>query len=543
MRRAIAVALTCCALLSAAVVGVTTAAPAGPVVRTLDGRVRGSVVGRADEFLGIPYAAPPVGPLRWRPPQPVRPWGGIRQATTPPPRCAQQGSGVHPPSLSESCLHLSVYRPRGTTAEDRLPVLFWIHGGALASGSSNQNRGTLFATTDHIVVVSIDYRLGPLGYLNVPGLEGGAPVPGDFGLLDQEAALRWTRANIARFGGDPRAITLAGESAGAYSVCALLTVPSVRGLFARAIMQSGSCRSDTRSHALRHGEAFARAVGCRRVAGMAGCLRGLSIRRLLADTRYPPDHLPIAGVSALPMAPARALARGDVAHVPVLIGTNRDEARLFSKRWARAGRLTYDRIIHSQFGREAPRVLAHYPWRSFRARYRTAYALGAVWTDSGRVYGIGGCGEQRIAQELSSRDPTWFYEFDARAAPAVNRTLPGYRLGAGHTAELPFMWPSYNSSAHLYARLTPAQRELSRWMLRYWGAFVRAGDPAVGGQAPWPSYGRSGMLMRLLPGAASHAVPGTWFAAEHRCAFWDSLRSGGDVRASHRRTSRGARGG
>lgn len=180
----------------------------------------------------------------------------------------------------------------------------------------------------------------------------------------------------------------------------------------------------------------------------------------------------------------------------------------FSKRFAHAGRHTYERIIQAQFGLSAPEVLARYPWRSFPSRYRTAYAFGAVWTDSGRVYGIGGCNEQRVAQELSGRDPPWFYEFDVRTAPAVNRTLSGYRLGADHTSELPFMWPSYNSSANLYARLTPAQHELSRWMLRYWGAFVRAGDPELAGQTPWPSYGRSGKLMLLRPRAASRAVPG-----------------------------------
>jgi para-nitrobenzyl esterase len=526
MRRAHgAVALACCALAAGLAVGAATAGHvSGPIVPTLDGRVQGRVAGRTDEFLGVPYAAPPVGALRWRAPQPLRPWGGVWEAQSPPPRCAQRGSAARAGSLDENCLHLSIYRPHGTTARDRLPVLFWIHGGALTSGSSNQHNGSLFAQTDGIVVVSIDYRLGAFGYLDVPGLGGGAADAGDYGLLDQEAALRWTRANIARFGGNPRAVTLAGESAGAYSVCAILSSPPARGLFARAIMQSGSCRSDSTAAALAHGEAFARAAGCPQVVSMARCLRGRSTRQVLGDRKYPPDHLPIVGGELLPVAPAQAVADGDIAHVPVLIGTNRDEGRLFAKRFAHARRRAYVRIIRAEFGLRATEVLTRYPWTRFPARYRTAYALGTVWTDSGFVYGIGGCGEQRLAEEFAARSPTWFYEFDDRAAPAVNRKLPGYLLGAGHTTELPFMWPSYNGSSNLYAKLTPSQHELSRWMLRYWGAFVRTGDPAVAGQAPWPGYGNSRRLMLLLPGSASHAIPTARFSAEHACRFWDALR-------------------
>ncbi|HTU28396.1 MAG TPA: carboxylesterase family protein [Solirubrobacteraceae bacterium] len=489
---------------------------------TLDGRIRGRVIGGTNEFLGIPYAAPPVGSLRWRPPQPIAPWTGVRAVTRPPPGCAHRASEVRPESVNQNCLDLSIYRPRGTTAGDRLPVLFWIHGGALTSGSSGQHNGSLFADTDHIEVVSIDYRLGAFGFLDLPGLPGGAAVSGDYGLLDQEAALKWTYANIAGFGGNPGAITIAGESAGAYSVCALLTSPPVQGLFSRAILQSGSCRSQSAATAERHAVAFARAAGCVDRATMARCLRGKSTRQILDDPRYPPDRVPIAAGRALPAAPAVQIARGEFAHVPVLIGTNRNESRLFSKRFARSSETRYVAMIRHEYGIEADAVLSKYPWSSFPEPYRTAYALGAVWTDSSFVLGIGGCGEQHLAGEFARRTPTWFYEFDDLSAPATDRKLPGYRMGAAHTMELPYMWPSYDNGTP-YAELTAAQRELSRWMLRYWGAFIRLGSPAVPGQPVWPNYGGSHKLMSLREGDASRAIPTADFEAEHRCGFWDAL--------------------
>jgi para-nitrobenzyl esterase len=205
----------------------------GPLAFTQDGIVQGFSVGGVDKFLGIPYAAPPVSSLRWRPPQSPAHWQGVRSATTLPPTCPQLANSNGPRSENEDCLYLSVYRPeRGHGGGDwhggrGLPVLFWIHGGGLTTGTGNQHDGTLMATTNHIIVVSINYRLGIFGFLALPGLgaEASDHASGDYGLLDQEAALRWTRDNVAAFGGDPRNVTIAGESAGAYSICSLLTPP------------------------------------------------------------------------------------------------------------------------------------------------------------------------------------------------------------------------------------------------------------------------------------------------------------------------------
>ncbi len=255
-RRSILVASVCWLL------GWVLAAPAlahsrphQPVAVTRDGVVQGFSTGGVDKFLGIPYAAPPVGSLRWRAPQPPAPWHGVRSATTLPPACPQLANSNGPRSENEDCLYLSVYVPQGDRhghgSRDRdrghgghergLPVLFWIHGGGLTTGTGNQHDGTLMASTNHVIVVSINYRLGILGFLALPSLSAEAPdhASGDYGLLDQIAALRWARANIPAFGGDPRNVTIAGESAGAYSICSLLSAPTARGLFARAVMTCG----------------------------------------------------------------------------------------------------------------------------------------------------------------------------------------------------------------------------------------------------------------------------------------------------------------
>ncbi|HLI61377.1 MAG TPA: carboxylesterase family protein [Solirubrobacteraceae bacterium] len=508
---------------AAAVSAARSPARGGPVASTVSGRVRGRVVHGVDEFLGIPYAAPPVGRLRWHAPVPARPWTGVRAARRMPPRCPQLKSGNGPMSVDENCLYLSVYRPHGTSARDRLPVLFWIHGGGLTTGSGDQHNGSLFVRTDHIEVVSINYRLGVFGFLNLPGLPRGSAVAGDYGLLDQEAALRWTASNIARFGGSPRRIAIAGESAGGYSVCALLASPRVRGLFSRAIIESGSCHTTPAAAARRSAVAFARSVGCHRFVSMVRCLRGKSARTLLRSRDYPGGDLPIAGGQALPVPAARQVARGAFAHVPVLIGTNQNEGRTFTQGFAHAPESVYVKTIRAGFHRAAGRVLAQYPWANFMEPYRTAYALGAVWTDSGFIDGIGGCAEQRLVGQLARRTRTYFYEFDDLSAPGLNRSVPGYRWGAGHAMELAYMWPSFNNGYSLYRLLTPAQRVLSRWMVRYWGAFVRSGRPSVRGQSAWPSYGASRRLMALEEGSSSGAVPSSLFAAEHDCAFWDSL--------------------
>ena len=303
----------------------------------------------------------------------------------------------------------------------------------------------MLADADRIEVVSINYRLGVLGYFALPSPSHQPPArTANFGLLDQEAALRWTHHNIARFGGDPRRIAIAGESAGGYSVCSLLT--SAGG--ARPVLAGDHPERQLRELAAGGSGA---AGGCARSLGRLWPRRvgpavpaiALTAAVCCAARVGGGSGVPIAGTRELPVAPARLAASGRFAHVPILIGTNHDEGRTFAQYYATASEAGYESSIRASYGRRAAAVLAQYPWTSFPAPYRTAYALGAVYTDSGFVGGIGGCVTRTLAGELASRTPTFFYQFDDRHAPGLNHDFPGLPVGrrppdgaAVHVAEL-----------------------------------------------------------------------------------------------------------
>src|SRR5512135_3393132 len=304
------VAATLLALLLPAAAHAAPAAPAGHggglVVRTDRGLVQGKSAEGTDQWLGIPYAAPPTGARRWAAPQPAPRWPGVRQATSYGGRCAQPASGNGPRVDNEDCLYLNVFTPRNAGhRRGGLPVLVMIHGGGLTTGAGDQHDGSLIVNTDGIIVVSINYRLGPLGFLDVPGLGTSAQTAsGNYGLLDQEAALRWVHRNIAAFGGNPGAVTIDGESAGGWSMCALMTSPPARGLFRAAIMQSGSCLTQTRTTAQAASLAFAKTAGCPDAATAVACLRGLPEQTLLdASASYQP--LFISGGPELPVPAAQ----------------------------------------------------------------------------------------------------------------------------------------------------------------------------------------------------------------------------------------------
>ncbi len=499
------------------------------IVSTEDGKLQGKHTEGVDQFLGVPYAAPPVGALRWQAPQPVQPWTGVRDATSYGNRCAQLPSGNGPREDTEDCLFLNVFAPAGhpdsAAAHGRagrgLPVLFMIHGGGLANGAGDQHDGSLIVNTDHIIVVSINYRLDVFGFLDVPGLGTTARTAnGNYGLLDQEAALRWVHRNIARFGGNPDQVTIAGESAGGWSVCALMTSPLARGLFRGAISESGSCPSQTPAQARSAGLAFAAQAGCPDAATAASCLRNTPESTLLtASASYSPQFT--SGGPELPLPPRTAVADGDYARIPLLMGTNHDEGRTFTQGFASGTEQQYVQFVDQSYGAEAPAILQRYPWSSFPSPYTASYAIGAIWTDSGFITGIGGCPTQNLAAQFASRTPTFFYQFDDRHAPALNNLLPGYQWGAGHAMELAYLWPSFGNGTSLYDQLTPAQLELSHQMIVWWGAFTRLGAPDAPGQPSWPTY-TSRQLMSLRPGGQSRTIPAATFAAEHQCGFWNA---------------------
>ncbi|MFZ3598953.1 carboxylesterase/lipase family protein [Streptomyces sp. BH104] len=495
-----------------------SAAPRSMTVPTDKGAVAGASSDEVDRFQGIPYAAPPVGAKRWQPPAPAASWAGTRSATSPGPRCMQSGGGSGP-GTSEDCLYLNVYTPAQRT--DRpLPVMFWIHGGGFTSGTGNTQDGSQIAKANNVVVVSINYRLGVFGFLDLPGLsKRGA---GNYGLLDQQAALRWTQRNIGAFGGDASRVTIAGESAGGHSVCALLASPPARGLFSGAIIQSGGCPSHTVEQAVARGKKYATAAGCSAAAAEQDCLRGKSAGELQSAGRdfvggILSGPLPVSGTPELPLPPAEAVRTGRAADVPLLIGSTRDEVRGWALPFAHATKAQYERAVRIEFGDAADAVLAHYPFSAYGDSYAATYAFSDLWGDSSVFYGLGGCQYADLTAQFSKRQPrTYFYEFDD-PHPPTGSAPAGFDAGAPHASEMPYLLPSEASK-----RLSPEQRQLSGEMVRYWGSFVKHGNPASAGLADWPSY-RAGRFMSLLPGGASRALRTEAFEARRQCAFWDSL--------------------
>ncbi|WP_422749468.1 carboxylesterase/lipase family protein [Mycobacterium sp. WMMD1722] len=493
-------------------------APADPaVVQIGTGTLRGVLADDHRLFAGIPYAAPPVGPLRFQPPQPATPWTGERDATRPGPRCVQDPGpdpefGRH---TDEDCLTLNVWTP--PAAPERKPVMVWIHGGAFVNGSSGVYDSRWLASRGDIVVVTVNYRLGALGFLAHPALGPPGEV-GNYGLADQQAALRWVRDNISAFGGDPQKVTVAGESAGAMSVCDHLVAPGSTGLFRAAIIQSGPCQAQADlPTAQARSLDYAAGVGCGDPAVAAACLRALPTDKLREPVWFVgigADDLtgPVTASAALPVAPPAAFADGRAARVPVLIGSTRDEFTLFvALRYLQHGdRYTaaeYPALLADTFGPNAAQVAAHYPLDRYN---HPALAYAAAVTD-----GEFACVGDRIARDLAGGQPVYAYEFDDRQAPTPEplRTLP-FPVGASHSLELRYLFDVGGAPP-----LTPAQQTLSDQMLDYWSSFVRDGAPTSADGPAWPRFG-AGEYLSLQP--EGNRVT-TTFADEHQCGFWAGL--------------------
>lgn len=521
-RSLLGTALALVAVLVSAPPAATAAPPSGgsphPVVTVAQGALRGLSRDGAQEFLGVPYAAPPVGDARLRAPAPAPRWHGVREATRQSPACLQFSPfGLSDPAaVSEDCLYLDVYRPRTARPGARLPVIVWMHGGAYSQGTGTQFGGRTMADLTQSVVVSINYRLGQLGYLALPELgRQDALRSGSFGLMDQLAALRWTRENIGAFGGNPGSVTISGQSAGSGSVCALLAAPPAAGLFHRAVLQSGPCTLlGTPDGADAEGQArsFAARAGCTASAEVAACLRAASGAALVEAARTLPTRGPASGDGLLPVAPAQAIGSGAWNKVPVLIGSTRSEARFFvalTQPYLTAEQYTAQ--ILAGHGAAGPEVLARYPV----AKYGSPYlALSAVMTDSTFA-----CHTAWTAQLFAAQVPTYVYEFDDPRSPTLaGAQVPGLDESNAHSAELAYLHDFTMGERPL----TPVQVALGNRMKRYWAAFTRFGAPVVAGQTRWPptgaGAGAGAATVLTLDPAATRTT--TSFEAEHSCAFW-----------------------
>ncbi|GHF67244.1 carboxylic ester hydrolase [Streptomyces mashuensis] len=511
--------LTVVALLGTAV---PVAAREDPAVVTTDrGAIRGVVTDGGRAFLGVPFAAPPVGALRWRPPGPAAPWPGVRDATRAAGPCAQPARPLlgTSESTNEDCLYLNVHTPPG--GGTGRPVLVWFHGGSFVSGSAAHYDPSRLARAGDMVVVTANYRLGAFGYLAHPGLGAEAPDTGsgNYGLMDQQAALRWVGDNAAAFGGDPGRVTVGGQSSGGLSVCDHLVSPLSRGLFARALVQSAPCQVAARplARAESTGTGFATGAGCLGSApAVVACLRAKSAADLLkVPVTGAAPWWPVSGTPVLPVPPGEAIAAGDYATVPVLTGNTLDEGTIGSVMVESSGvglnAVTYPLVLTALFGTDGPRIAARYPASRYGGDHRLAFA--AAFGDY-----LVACPARETAQWFAATTPgrVFGYEFADRNAPVLYASPPGFPLGAYHGSEIPYLFGYRGTGAEVH--LDPAQTRLAEAMTAAWARFAGGADPAPG---TWPPVTTG--PYRPLSLAPDAIAPRTGFEAGHQCDFWATV--------------------
>jgi para-nitrobenzyl esterase len=502
--------------LALALAGLSTAVSAadGPRVEAPAGAVRGTTDGAIRVFKGIPYARAPIGNLRWRPPVPAPRWQGERAATDFGPACVQPQSKTpnglvywQPPMpVSEDCLSLNVWSPAEAR---RAPVLVWIHGGALTSGSSREPMydGRRLAERG-VIVVSINYRLGVLGWLAHPWLSSESPqkISGNYGLLDQVAALRWVHDNIAAFGGDPGNVTIAGESAGGLSALYLMSSPLARGLFHKAIAQSSYMISMAELRKSVFGAPSGEGLGQLLSGGLQApdlaTLRGMDAQQV-TDASAKLGFAPFGVVDgvALPQQMVDAFDSGKQAPVPVLAGFNQGEIRSLRMLAAKppASAEAYEAGIRERYGDLGEAFLKLYP--------AADYKESLLATPRDALYGW--TAERMARRQTALGQPAYLYLFD-HGYPATD----GAGLHAFHASELPYVfgtldrlppqWPAMGEGA--------GERALSEAMLDYWASFARDGKPVAKVAAAWPAYGKDGNYMHFAasPEAARDLMPGMY---------------------------------
>ena len=507
-----------CAAASGAAAAVAATIPdsrGADVVETRDGFVRGFTSGNVREYLGIPYATPPVGALRWEPPRAHERWSGVRDARAFGPHCPQAATPFGIASVTEDCLYLNVFEAAGTRAGAHLPVMVWIHGGALTTGESDDyNPDRLVARG--VVVVTINYRLGRLGFFAQPALDAEHHKRINYGFLDQQRALDWVHHNIAAFGGEPFRTTIFGESAGGLSVFSQLASPGAAGLFEGAIVESGAYSlqlpSVAASEAL--GSAAAASIGCANQS--AACLRALPATQVIANE--PSNTIPTVDGTILPQSLGTAFASGSFNRVPIVDGSNHDEYRLFTAldfdlATGPLKAADYPAAVAATVGAAAaPKVLAQYPLANYAS---PDLAFAALGTDA-----IFSCPAYGADLSLATYVPTYAYEFADESAPEPFLPPVSFPYGAAHASELLFLFDSFRPQPSL----TPAERQLAAKIVAYWTNFARFGAPLALDAPPWfpfvPTFSNMQSLVPPQPRIF------TTFPAEHQCAFWAALAQG-----------------
>ena len=459
----------------AAAIGLGAAANAAPIASVEQGQLSGIDQGAGvAAFLGVPFAASPVGERRWAGPQPVEHWAGVRPATAFGHSCLQIDSGWNHDSASdmaEDCLYLNVYTPKLDKGA-HLPVMFWIHGGAFTGGSGSQTIYEANAITARgVILVTINYRLGIFGFFSHPSLNGA--VQANFGLADQIAALQWVKTNIAAFGGDPGNVTLFGQSAGGMSVLDLMVAPPAQGLFRRAIVESGALWSESASNLAEAREAGARFAG----ESSLSQLRQMPAADLLQKAEGPNTKgaafRPVVDGRFLTSSSYSVISRHDEAKTPLLLGNNAREA---------LGRIAEAQLpaeLKRRYGADADKAAAYYPAGDADPILGTPANQYA--TDSGFR-----CSTVITALDhAATGQPVWEYQFE--------QSLPGREAeGAQHSYEVPYVFGHLTADGPLAAPYTSADRALSDTVITYWTNFAKAGDPNGAGVPAWPRFDPQG---------------------------------------------------
>jgi para-nitrobenzyl esterase len=475
--------------------GFSTNAGADPLkVKTEQGKLQGKLIndGKVRGFLGIPYAAPPVGDLRWKAPQPPARWKGVRDATNFGAHCAQnhvfddmifQDSGP-----TEDCLYLNVYAPADASSKSKLPVMFWIHGGGYSGGGASEPRHNGdFLPTKGVVLVTINYRLGVFGFLATTDLakEAGGTA-GNYGLMDMIAALQWVKGNIAEFGGDPGNVTIFGESAGSDAVSTLMASPVAQGLFEKGIGESGAAFGDglggsTLAGMEEVGDAWVASQGVKSLKE----LRDLPTDTILAAARRPgaPKSMAIVDGKVLSEPVATTYAEGKQAHVPLLAGWNRDEGSFAVMQGMTAAQWK-DRAA-TMFGDRSAEFLNLYQGDDDQQALRSALDY---FSDSFIAFSTWKWVE---AQAKTGDAPVYRYHFELAAPPSK------FHIGsyAFHSDDIEYVFGTLDTRPGAVWR--PEDRKLSEEMMDYWTNFAKTGDPNGPGLPEWPRFDKTGELIHL----------------------------------------------
>jgi para-nitrobenzyl esterase len=514
-------------------------ATAAPVIVTDQGPLRGLTLAGENKYLGIPYASPPVGNLRWLPPRPPSRFKGVFQATQFGNFCTQP-DGFGGTFGSEDCLTLNIYTPTEKKNQDgHLPVMVRIHGGGLVTGGGGFGDPTRMVEQGGIIAVSINYRLGFLGFFAHPAIDAEGHLNGNYGLMDQQMALNWIQRNIEAFGGDPSRVTISGQSAGGQSVYANLASPTAARLFSGAIAESGAyvefqdyynfivplAQGETLGGpGVPAGTTIAANVGCSSLT--AECLRSVSASTIIEQDPATATLYPFVDGTILTKTPSAAFASGEFNHVPVITGGTHDEWRLqVATQYDANGHplvtpSDYQNATVALWGPSLGPILytSLYPLANYPS---PGIALGASGTD-----GIFACPERNSVRLLSAYVPTYAYEFNDENAYLVFNQFPSppyppitFPLGAAHFAEVPYLLELFSTPSIF----TPDQQQLSDTMIGYWTQFAKNGNPNSEGAPNWPLYNGTAQLQSLLP-PKPQLESDSSFDADHKCSsFWDTF--------------------